>query len=100
MMGGRRFHPFSLEVSMRKSTFTLAVSLFAAILWIGLQGNQPHAAEDAKPIMQKWEYHLEFGIGGDSAASLNKLGADGWEMCGLTTSSSTITVAAFKRPKR
>ena len=49
---------------MRKSTFALALSFLAAIVWLGSQLNQPRTAENAKLAVQKWEYSLIHGFGG------------------------------------
>ena len=85
---------------MRKSTFALALSLLVAIVWLGLQGNQPRAADDAKPQRQKWEYLLDRV---DSqfikADYLNKKGDQGWEFCGLAGGSVEWS-CVFKRPKQ
>lgn len=64
---------------MRRSTFSLALGLLLAIVWLGLQIGSPRAAEDSKSAVQKWEYRTASG----DAPGLNKLGSEGWEMCGV-----------------
>lgn len=90
---------------MRRSTFALALSLLTAIAWFGMQGNQPRAAEDAKPAVQKWEYHLEqqnMTNRSLTTESLNKLGNDGWELCTATPfpGGSYDAVYTLKHPKQ
>ena len=93
---------------MRKSTFALAVSFLAAFVWFGAQLNQPRAAEDAaKPASQKWEYRWQQSEHA-SAASLNEIGEQGWEACGVSTetrnqngtTTDSHTYVLLKRAKR
>jgi hypothetical protein len=61
---------------MRKTTLILALSVLAGIAWLGPQLNQPRAAENAKPAIQKWEYKVVTGdIGSDIL--MRQIGADG-----------------------
>ena len=88
---------------MRKSTFALALSFLVAVAWFGLQGNRPRAAEDAKPAVQKWEYHLEqMNVSNRPlvAENLNKLGNDGWELATAVqlTGGGWDSVFTMKRP--
>ncbi len=85
---------------MRKSTFAIALVFLATIVWLGLQGNQPQAADNAKPAAQKWEYkvvesNLEF-----KDADLNAIGDKGWEICGLDFNLQAHNTVVFKRPKQ
>ena len=99
---------------MRKSTFGLALSLLVTIAWLGLQGNQPRAADAAKPAVQKWEYYIiekvflnskdksDFAKQGLDTLGFDKLGNDGWEICGTPVfgESTQSFTAVFKRPKK
>ena len=68
------FHPISSEVLHAQIDIRTCTSFLAAIVWLGSQLNQPHAAEQEKPAAQKWEYQISWGLGPDGAAVLNKLG--------------------------
>ena len=82
---------------MRKSTFVLAVLLLVAIAWIGLQGNAPQAA-DPPPGVQKFEYKTTVWRG-ENEATINALGAEGWELCGVVPEQHAAdAVVIFKRP--
>lgn len=49
--------------------------------------------------MQKWEYIIISAYGDEKI--LDKLGEDGWEMCGVVPTSQMHTATLyFKRPKR
>jgi hypothetical protein len=87
---------------MRKSRYILALSFLAAVVWLGAQLNQPRAAENGKPAVQKWEYKVFTNDIGDNIA-INQFGADGWELCGYSQSvmnGSQFSTAIFKRPKQ
>jgi hypothetical protein len=88
-----------MELPMRKSTFALALSFLSAIVWFGSQLNQPHAAEDAKPARQKWEYRVDI-LQGRSVPQeqLNRDGEDGWELCAIYNYQND-RLLYFKRPK-
>jgi hypothetical protein len=77
---------------MRKSTFILALSFLAALVWLGAQ-RSPHAAENAKPI-DTWEYRVESDY---SQGNLNQLGKQGWEICGATVDTNHIPIIFLKR---
>jgi hypothetical protein len=84
---------------MRKSTFTVALTLLAVFAWFGLQGSPPHAAVPPAGV-QKFEYKKTLWSG-QSESSLSALGAQGWEMCGVVPEQPTEnTVVIFKRPKQ
>jgi hypothetical protein len=83
---------------MRKSTFALALSFLVAIAWFGLHGSQPRAAEPAQAV-QKWEYHNVISTRARGKEDLDKLGSDGWEMCGVLPSKDGGGDIYFKRPK-
>ncbi len=88
---------------MRKSTFALALSFLVAIAWFGMRVNQPRAAEDAKPAVQKWEYRLgQLNATNRSLATddLNKLGNDGWELSSATQLNGLDTILIMQRPKQ
>jgi hypothetical protein len=85
---------------MRKSTFSLALALLVAIIWLGVQSGHPRAAEDSKPAVRKWEYRISQEVGRD-ASVLNPLGNEGWEMCGVGKNpNDSFFVVYFKRPKQ
>ena len=84
---------------MRKSTFALALAFLAAIVWLGSQLNQPHAAEGGKAEGQKWEYQISWRVNNDDTVSLNKLGDQRWEMCGAAIQPRGDAVLFFKRSK-
>jgi hypothetical protein len=105
---GQQFTPVPLEAAMRKSTFALAVSFLAALVWFGAQLNQPRAAEDAgKHAIQKWEYRWQQSEN-TSPASLNEMGEQGWEACGVShqtqnqngTTTVSVTYVLLKRQKQ
>ena len=85
---------------MRRSTFAVALVLLAVFAWFGLQGNPPHSAVAANPATQNFEYQrVTWGAENDS--TLNGLGAQGWEMCGVIPNANVHeTVVMFKRPKQ
>ena len=88
---------------MRKLTFALALSFLVAIAWFGMQGNRPRAAEDAKPAVQKWEYHLDQENVSNrplAAENLNKLGNDGWELASTAQIHDIDMIFTMKRPKQ
>jgi hypothetical protein len=85
---------------MRNSTFAVVLILLAVIAWFGLQGSPPRAAAVANPATQNFEYRrVTWGFENDS--TLNALGAQGWEMCGVIPhEKDSETVVMFKRPKQ
>ena len=84
---------------MRKSTFAVALVFLAVVVWFGLQGSPPRAAE-AKPAVQKLEYrHLSWNATVLEGQTLNELGDQGWEFCG-TVRGDNYTSLIFKRPKQ
>jgi hypothetical protein len=90
---------------MRKSTFTVALVLLAVLVWFGLQGGQPRAADAAKPAAQKFEYKQDEWSHLDGGSTLNVLGDEGWEMCGVipkrvSSPRPDDAVVIFKRPKQ
>ena len=99
-MAGRILAHSILEVPMRKSTFAIALSFLAAIVWLGSQLNQPRTAENAKPAVQKWEYLLFHGFRGPSDDRLKTAGEKGWEACGIAPDGSTTenVIVLLKRP--
>jgi hypothetical protein len=84
---------------MRKSTFALAL-LFVVVVWIGLQGNQPRAADNVKPPLQKWEYYILESNLNFKDADLNSKGDKGWEIVSIDLNPQTHNTAVFKRPKQ
>jgi hypothetical protein len=92
---------------MRKSTFALVIALMVAVAWLGVQGNQPRAADDIKQSGPKWEYRVEelnFSDRGGTKSLLNELGNGGWELTTVNTNiggqSNWIAYSIFKRTKQ
>ena len=88
---------------MRKSTFAVALVFLAVVVWFGLQGNSPRAA-DAKPTIRKLEYLRKFWHDLDATQDgqikgLNELGGKGWEMCGMVPYGPQDPLVVFKRPQ-
>ncbi|HEV3415717.1 MAG TPA: hypothetical protein VG056_02855 [Pirellulales bacterium] len=86
---------------MRKSTFAIALVLFAVVLWFGLEGKPPRAA-GTEPTPHRFEYSI--GTFGDltenNRKGLKDLGDNGWEMCGVASSGEPKNaLVIFKRPK-
>jgi hypothetical protein len=88
-----------MEAPMRKSTFVLAVLFLVAIVWMGLQGNSPHAA-DAPAGVQKFEYKTTTWAS-ENDSTRNALGDQGWDLCAVIPGKQLDnSVLIFKRPKQ
>jgi hypothetical protein len=80
-------------------------SLLVAALLVVLSGRGPATAQPQAPqTIQQWEYKV---ISGNSPAApdFNELGAQGWELCGVTAGGFNQGgyqpyYSVFKRPKR
>ena len=86
---------------MRKSTVAVALVFLAVVVWFGLQGSPPRAAE-AKPAVQKLEYRIvNWGLI-SAGKTLSDLGDQGWEICGVVPDTRATSDAAviFKRSKQ
>lgn len=77
----------------------IAAILGASILW-GAYGRSPAVAQGQVPNRaQQWEYRSAFG-NPTSSQEYNKLGTEGWELCGVVSGQTVHdTIAIFKRPK-
>lgn len=75
----------------------VAAVLVASLLW-GAFGRSPAVAQFQPP--PRWEYCSVTG-NPNVVQEYNKLGADGWELCGLVPGYTVHdTIAVFKRLKR
>ncbi len=84
----------------RRLAFVLVCAVLTVAVWFGMNAGSP-AADEAPPV-QKWEYTLRERI---DAMRMNKLGAEGWEMCGayglfVATDVPATERYIFKRPIR
>lgn len=59
----------------------------------------PAQAQPSPPGMVTWEYFV-FNGHPSSQQDYNKLGAQGWEMCGVAALGPGQVAVSFKRPKR
>jgi hypothetical protein len=82
---------------MRNSTFAVAMILLAVVAWFGLQGSPPRAADPPADV-HKFEYKTTIWRG-ETEATINALGAEGWELCGVVPEQHAAgAIVIFKRP--
>jgi hypothetical protein len=87
---------------MRKPSAVTMLSLLLALSWIGFLTNSPQA-DDAQPVVQKWEYRIHHSRLSNAAAH-DVAGNEGWEAYAATPEITDGRTAGhfsiyFKRPK-
>ena len=86
---------------MQNQTRNLVIVALVALLVVVTCWNQlPGQVAPAKPAAANWEYTLAVTptLNQDPAA-LNKLGAEGWELCVTHEHSGGFHTMIFRRPK-
>ncbi|MFO0958654.1 MAG: hypothetical protein U0800_14690 [Isosphaeraceae bacterium] len=87
----------------RPQSIAIGAILVAAL--IGVAGSRaPQAASgQVANLPPQWEYHVSVQSNPRTPQELNRLGAEGWELCTVTSplpnEQQTYTLL-FKRPKR
>ncbi len=83
--------------TIRKSTLTVVIGITVLIGW---RAYSPARAQDQRDAATTWEYTV---TGSARVNDLNKLGSDGWELCGgyfSTFKGTGKSELIFKRRKR
>ncbi len=82
----------------RKAILFATCVVIAAVAWLGFNPGSPQAAYQAQAEVQRWEYRLVSL--NEGTREFNRLGSEGWEMCGVLGSSAPQGAIFFKRPVR
>jgi hypothetical protein len=86
------------EVSMKKNIYLwLVVAALFCLLGLTEYSN----AQRSNSMKQTWEYQIAIVQDDPNklVAQINKLGAEGWELVAVSTTSRDFNVAYLKRPK-
>ena len=90
---------------MKWKHYAAGALLVIGLGWLHIASTEPSAAQAVKQgSVQKWEYTAEIRNTPDvSIPAFNRLGANGWELCLVTSTTdygSNTTYYIFKRPKK
>lgn len=80
----------------RKAIVVATCIVLIAAVWLGFAPDRPQAAYQNQVEAQRWEYRIVSL--NEGTREFNRLGGEGWEMCGVLGSTAPQGAVFFKRP--